>query len=71
VAARLGRAPSPIGPLVGAWLAGTALVYAVLFGVGYLLLHSLRTALPYFAVAVVCGWLVARALPTRDDAVGP
>jgi Na+/proline symporter len=65
VAARLGRSPSPIGPLVGAWLAGTAVVYAVLFGVGHLLLHSLTTALPYFAVAVVCGWLVARALPQR------
>ena len=29
------------------WLAGTALVYAVLFGVGHLLLHSVTAALPY------------------------
>ena len=40
-----------MAPLVGAWLAGTALVYAVLFGVGHLLLHSAAAAVPYAAVA--------------------
>jgi solute:Na+ symporter, SSS family len=67
VATRLGQTPEPVRPLVLAWLAGTGLVYAVLFGVGHLLLHSLTTALPYFAGAGVCAWLVARALPARAD----
>jgi SSS family solute:Na+ symporter len=68
VAARLGHTPEPVGPLVLAWLAGTGLVYTVLFGVGHALLHSLTTALPYFVAAAVCAWLVARALPPRDGA---
>ena len=68
IARRLGRTPEPMAPLVGAWLAGTALVYAVLFGVGHLLLHSAIAALPYAAVAVVCGWWVWRALPDRSSA---
>ena len=68
IARRLGRTPEPMAPLVGAWLAGTALVYAVLFGVGHLLLHSAVAALPYAAVAVVCGWWVWRALPDRSSA---
>jgi SSS family solute:Na+ symporter len=68
VAARLGLTPSPVGPLISAWLAGTALVYAVLFGVGHLLLHSAAVALPYAIVAAVCGWWVWRSLPTRADA---
>ncbi len=68
VARRLGHAPAPLGPLVAAWIAGTVLVYAVLFGVGHLLLHSLGVALPYFAAAIVCAWIVARALPRREAA---
>ena len=67
VASRLGHRPSPLQPLVVAWLSGTVLVYAILFGVGHLLLHSLTAALPYFAVAALCSWLVARALPRRED----
>ncbi len=63
VAARLGHTPAPLRPLLAAWVAGTALVYAALFGIGHLLLHSLGRAVPYFVVAAACTWVVARALP--------
>jgi SSS family solute:Na+ symporter len=69
VARRLGHPPAAMRPLVVAWLAGTGLVYAVLFGVGHLLLHSLTTALPYFVAAGGCAWVVARALPPGTEAV--
>ncbi|MGD9905594.1 MAG: sodium:solute symporter family protein [Vicinamibacterales bacterium] len=71
VARRLGRSPAPVGPLLSAWLAGTAMIYAVLFGVGHALLHSLGRAVPYFVVAAIAAWLVARALPRVDDPGGP
>jgi Na+/proline symporter len=66
IAARLGVTPGPVAPLVGAWLAGTVLIYAVLFGVGHALLHSVAVALPYAAVAAVSGWWVWRSLPANE-----
>ena len=55
-------------PLVGAWLAGTALVYAVLFGVGHLLLHSAHRGPALLRRSPSCaGGGCGRALPRRED----
>lgn len=55
-----GPAPEALGPLVLKWMAGTALVYAALLGVGTLLFGGLAAALPYFAVALGSAWIIAR-----------
>ncbi len=55
-----GPAPEALGPLFLKWMAGTALVYAVLLGVGTLLFGGLAAALPYFAVALGSAWIIAR-----------
>jgi SSS family solute:Na+ symporter len=65
VAARTGAQGEPLAPLLTAWIAGTMLVYAVLFGVGHLLLHSAARAAPFALVALGCAWWVRRALPAR------
>lgn len=71
VAARLGLTPAPMGHLVGCWLAGTALIYAVLFGLGQALLRSVAGAIPYLIVAVACGWYLARALAEDERREAP
>ncbi|MGE0461403.1 MAG: sodium:solute symporter family protein [Vicinamibacterales bacterium] len=60
--AALGGEPPPeaIGPLFLKWVAGTALVYAVLLGMGALLFGGAVAALPYVAVAGGAAWLIAR-----------
>ncbi|MEW6322235.1 MAG: sodium:solute symporter family protein [Acidobacteriota bacterium] len=60
-----GPPPGRLGPLVLDWLAGTALVYAMLFGIGTLLVGSAGGALPYFAVAGAAVWLLSRDLARR------
>ena len=55
-----GPPPEPLGPLFLKWIAGTALVYAMLFGVGTLLFVGLVAALPYFAVAGGTAWVISR-----------
>jgi solute:Na+ symporter, SSS family len=57
--------PEPIGTLVLDWAAGWILVYAVLFGIGSLVLGSLAVAIACIFVAVVCTWLIARDLSRR------
>jgi hypothetical protein len=49
-------------------VAGTVLVYALLFGLGHLLLHSLVRSLPYLATAMVSGWWLARELSRQEAA---
>ncbi len=67
IAALAGQAaPAPISGLLLDWLAGTALVYAILFGVGTAILAGVVPALPYFAAAVVAGWIIARDLSRRE-----
>ena len=62
VAAALAGEPPPesLAPLFVKWAAGTALVYAVLLGMGALLFGGPAAALPYVAVAGGAAWLVAR-----------
>jgi hypothetical protein len=59
-----GPPPEPIAGLVLEWLAGSAMIYATLFGMGTLLLDSWVASLPWFAVAagavVVISWSLSR-----------
>lgn len=52
--------PESLAPLFVKWVAGTALVYAVLLGMGALLFGGPVAALPYVAVAGGAAWLIAR-----------
>jgi Na+/proline symporter len=52
--------PEALGPLFLKWIAGTALVYAVLLGVGTLLFEGPAAALPYVAVAMAAAWVISR-----------
>jgi solute:Na+ symporter, SSS family len=66
VAARAGEPPPPsIAGLFIDWIAGTILVYSALFGVGSLIFHGVARALPFFVVAIVCVWLIARDVSRR------
>jgi Na+/proline symporter len=47
------------------WLAGCALIYATLFGVGKLLLGSASAGLALLAVAALAGWWIYRDLASR------
>jgi len=54
IAARAGGpAPGPLGGLLLDWIAGVVMIYAVLFGLGNLLLGSLAVALACFAAAAI------------------
>ncbi len=55
-------APGSLRPLLLQWLAGTVLVYAVLFGVGTFLLDSPGAAVPHVFVAAGAAWIIARQL---------
>jgi solute:Na+ symporter, SSS family len=57
--------PGPLGPVLLQWLAGTALVYSTLFGVGTVLLGSLAAALPFAIVALGTAWWLHRELSHR------
>ena len=66
VARRIGGPPpEPIGGLVIDWIAGSILIYAVLFGIGYAVLGSIATALMCFAVATVAAVVISRDLSRR------
>jgi solute:Na+ symporter, SSS family len=55
-----GPPPEPIAGLVVDWLAGCVLIYAMLFGIGEILLGSYRVAMLYFAAgaaAVTIIWI--------------
>ncbi len=60
-----GPPPEAIGGLVIDWIAGWILVYAILFGIGSLLLGSFVTSLACFVVAVAATALIARDLSRR------
>jgi SSS family solute:Na+ symporter len=54
IAARAGGpAPGPLGGLLLDWIAGVVMIYAVLFGLGNVLLGSLGVALACFAAAAI------------------
>lgn len=55
-----GADPEPVGGMVADWLAGCAMVYGVLFGVGALLFDSTPVALAYFVVAAAAGIFLYR-----------
>jgi solute:Na+ symporter, SSS family len=65
--ARLAGGPptEPIAGLFVDWFAGIALVYAVLFGIGSLLLGAFTNAVICFAVAAAATALIARDLSRR------
>jgi SSS family solute:Na+ symporter len=60
-----GPAPERIGGLVVDWIAGWVLIYAVLFGIGSLVLGSVVAALLYLAVAAAATFVIARDLGRR------
>jgi hypothetical protein len=47
------------------WAAGVVLVYAVLFGMGELLLGSLASSLKFFAAAAVAAAIISADLARR------
>jgi Na+/proline symporter len=65
--ARLAGCPPPesVGGLVPVWIAGCVLVYAVLFGLGTLILQSATRAIPYIAVASLAAAFIAWRLQRR------
>ena len=60
-----GPAPEPIAGLFIDWIAGIALIYATLFGVGMLLLSSVVESLVYFGVAALAVGVIYRDLSRR------
>ena len=60
-----GPPPEAIGGLVVDWIAGWILIYAVLFGIGSIVLGSFGMGLIYFAVAVAATAIIARDLSRR------
>jgi Na+/proline symporter len=62
--ARLAGGPpaEELGGLIGVWIAGCCLVYAVLFGLGALIFHSPLAVLPYAAVAALAAAFIAYRL---------
>jgi len=60
-----GPPPEPIGGLAIDWIAGWVLVYAVLFGIGSLVVKSLTAALLCFAIAAAAIAIIRRDLARR------
>ena len=60
-----GPPPEPIRGLLIDWLAGAALVYAVLFGVGALILSAWIRALLFGGMAVIAAVVIQRDLTRR------
>jgi hypothetical protein len=60
-----GPPPEPIAALLVDWIAGVVLVYAVLFGIGSLVLGGFMTRVICFAVAAAATALIARDLSRR------
>ncbi len=49
-----------LGPNLGAWLLGCAMVYSCLFGTGKLLLHQPLVGLVLLVVSAICAWFLYR-----------
>jgi len=47
------------------WIAGCALVYGILFGVGKVLLHEVRSGIPLLAMGVIAGAVIYLDLSRR------
>jgi solute:Na+ symporter, SSS family len=60
-----GPPPEPIAGLLVDWIAGIALIYAVLFGIGSLLLGAYANAIVCIAIAAAATALIARDLSRR------
>ncbi len=60
-----GPAPEPIGGLFVDWIAGWVLIYAVLFGLGTIILRSVGASLPYLGLAAVAAAIIYRDLSRR------
>jgi Na+/proline symporter len=60
-----GPAPGALGGLLLDWAAGVVLIYAILFGIGELLLGSLSTSLIFFAAAAGAATLISADLSRR------
>jgi Na+/proline symporter len=60
-----GPPPQKLAPLVGNWIAGTILVYSVLFGVGTALLRSVIASVPFFLAAALAAFAIQRSLARR------
>ncbi len=58
--------PDPIGGQLLDWIAGVALVYGTLFGVGALVLPGQWGAVPYLATAIACGLFLYRRFAARE-----
>ena len=59
------KGDSEFGGLFVNWVAGIALVYMTLFGTGKLIFGDITTALLFYAIAFVAGWLIYRDLSKR------
>jgi len=57
--------PERIGGLALDWITGCVLIYAALFGIGTLVLHSAVASIPYFAVVAVAVVIINRDLSRR------
>ena len=64
------ESPGRIGGLLVAWAAGCVLTYAVLFGIGTLLLDTAGHALVYFGVAAAAAAVLTRHLAARGWKTG-
>lgn len=60
-----GAPPEALGGLVIDWMAGCALVYAMLFGIGSLILRPAASALPFFAAAALAAAVIRRDVAAR------
>jgi len=60
-----GPPPERIGGLVVDWMAGSILIYAVLFGIGSIVLGAIEVGLACFAIAAAATALIARDLSRR------
>lgn len=60
-----GPAPGSLGSLAVDWIAGVVLIYAVLFGMGELLLGSLTSSLKFFAAAAAAAAVISADLSRR------
>ncbi|MBI2834384.1 MAG: Na+:solute symporter [Acidobacteria bacterium] len=57
--------PEPIAALIVDWMAAWVMIYALLFGVGRLILQSAMAAVPYFLVAALAIAAIYRDLARR------
>jgi SSS family solute:Na+ symporter len=60
-----GPAPERIGGLFVDWIAGWVLIYAVLFGIGSIVLGAFTAAMVYFAIAATASVVISRDLTAR------